>query len=597
MTSEQELYHQALTAIHSGDASKAREILTRLLKTDPKNVDYWLWMSAIVLTVKERVYCLRQVLAIDPENDEAAAGLRMVGEKAPPPNPAKFHPIQSIPWKTSLEIENEKPASQKGLRSRVVLYTVLGIAVVGLLSFGIFLALRPRAQVDTGPVKRWTLTPSLTATITSTPKPTSTGPSALSVVLDSTFTPTPLYVATPHNRLEAYNAAMRAYEKEDWGNAVEYFQQVIASEPNSADVYYHLGDVYRFQGLYKEAMSAYDSAIKIDANFAPAYLGKGRVYLEQSPSDLDKAQTVLQKALERDPKMYEVYLELANVSIAQGDGNAALGWLDNLADAMPENGKVELARAQAYLLLGDNEKALDEIELAHEYDKSLIGVYKVWGRILQSVGQYKESIPPILTVLENDPLDLESEALLARAYYEIGNTEKAFSLISTILQQDDKDIEAYLLRADIYLEKGQIDEASADFNAVLRLDYENFEANLGGGRVLLAQTLAGSAYNKFGYTEKFARTDSQKAILLYWRAKSLQGLDQTSAAIRDFEDALAYPGNLLPQVLREDAEIQLSMLYTPTPTLKATETATPTITPKATTTATKVVSPTSKPTQ
>jgi tetratricopeptide (TPR) repeat protein len=37
-------------------------------------------------------------------------------------------------------------------------------------------------------------------------------------------------------------------KKGDWGKAEEYFKQVLVDEPNSADVYYHLGDVYRFEG-------------------------------------------------------------------------------------------------------------------------------------------------------------------------------------------------------------------------------------------------------------------------------------------------------------------------------------------------------------
>jgi outer membrane protein assembly factor BamD (BamD/ComL family) len=36
MTPEQELYQQALLAIHNGDFVKAREMLSRLLKTDRK---------------------------------------------------------------------------------------------------------------------------------------------------------------------------------------------------------------------------------------------------------------------------------------------------------------------------------------------------------------------------------------------------------------------------------------------------------------------------------------------------------------------------------------------------------------------------------
>ena len=63
MTTQKEAYQQALSFIQSGELDKARELLARLIKADKDNLDYWLWMSAVVKTPKERIYCLREVLA------------------------------------------------------------------------------------------------------------------------------------------------------------------------------------------------------------------------------------------------------------------------------------------------------------------------------------------------------------------------------------------------------------------------------------------------------------------------------------------------------------------------------------------------------
>jgi tetratricopeptide (TPR) repeat protein len=182
--------------------------------------------------------------------------------------------------------------------------------------------------------------------------------------------------------------------------------------------------------------------------------------------------------------------------------------------------------------------------------------------------------------------------MLARAYYKIGEQEMAFSTITTLIQQDPENIDAYLLRADIYLDQGNPDEASKDFNMALRYDFNNFEANLGIGRVFLANGLAGAAYNKFDYSERLAKTDTQKAVLIYWMAKAHQRLDQATAAIPDYETALAYPGSVLPQELREDAEFQLSILYTPTPTATKTATPEPSNTPTITRTSAASATPT-----
>jgi tetratricopeptide (TPR) repeat protein len=591
MIPEQELYSQAVSAFQADDLAKARELFSQLLKIDRKNVDYWLWMSAAVETTKERIYCLREILSIDPENEEAAQGLGMLGEKTPElaPNPPSDPPF--IPWKTQLELEDENPAGQRALGSRIALYSVLGLAIIALFGFGIYLALKPSQTASTSAIKRWTVTPLPSATETLTPNTSSTGPALFSIALDATFTATPVYVATPHNRYEAYSAGMRAYDKGDWVKAADYFKQVLVSEPNAADIYYHLGDVYRFQGAFENALSAYQNAINIDANFAPPYLGEAQVYLEGQPVRTDLALSALQKAVSLDPNLSQANLELANLMLAQNSPDAALDYLSRLDASMPNNAQVELDRAEAYLAKGNGDQALISIKKANQYDRSLLPVYLTWAKILQLNGDYNNSVAPLLTFLNYSPTNLSSKILLARAYFEGGDSEKAFALVNECLQQDNKFIEAYLLRADIYLSESQTDSARSDFNSALHVDYNNFDANVGLGRVLLVETLAGSAYNQFDFSKKLAKTDSQKAVLLYWQAASLRGLGEASAAIRDFNSALVYAGGALPQDLKVDAEKQLTELVTATPTPTLTKTPVPSKTPTPTPTPKKSATP------
>jgi tetratricopeptide (TPR) repeat protein len=583
MIPEQELYSQAISSLQADELSKAREVFSQLLKIDRKNVNYWLWMSAAVETSKERIYCLREVLVLEPDNQEAALGLRMLGEKTPALQSSAPADPPFIPWKTSLELAAEQSHGPRGLRSSIAIYSLLGIIILTIFGFGIYQALNPPKAANPSPIKHWTITPLPTETETPIPTATSTGPAAYSIILDVTFTPTPIYVATPHNRVEAYNAGMHAYEKGDWAGAIEYFKQVLAIEPDDADVYYHLGDVYRFQGDYANAQSAYQSAVKIAPNFAPAYLGEAQVDLYGSPAKIEAASVTLKKAISLDPQLMQAYFELANLSLQQNNPDAALDWLAKLDSSNPNNAVVELDRAKAYLTKGNLDEALAAVKKANAFDRSLIPVYQVWAQVLQANGDFADSIRPLLTVLTNSPTNISSQILLARAYYESGDSVKALAMVNDSLQTNNKSIEAFLLRADIELDSGNTVSARADFNAVLRIDYNNFDGNLGIGRVQLAEDLAGSAYNDFDYTQKFAVTDVQKAILIYWHAVAHLGLNQIDPAITDFEAALDYSGNPLPYKLRMNAQKQLALLYTstpsPLPTLTETASPTSTITP------------------
>jgi tetratricopeptide (TPR) repeat protein len=92
--------------------------------------------------------------------------------------------------------------------------------------------------------------------------------------LDATYTPVPLYVNTPHPILEAYRAALRAYARSDYKTMLSFMQQASVEDPNSADLQYYVGEAHHLLGNYEEALDAYEKAIEINQNFAPAYLGR-----------------------------------------------------------------------------------------------------------------------------------------------------------------------------------------------------------------------------------------------------------------------------------------------------------------------------------
>ena len=55
------MFEEAMQAVRQGQRSRSRDLLTRLLRADPNNPEYWLWMSAVVDSSKERTYCLQMV--------------------------------------------------------------------------------------------------------------------------------------------------------------------------------------------------------------------------------------------------------------------------------------------------------------------------------------------------------------------------------------------------------------------------------------------------------------------------------------------------------------------------------------------------------
>jgi hypothetical protein len=66
MELDDRMFQETKEAIDRGERARARDLLTRLIKESPERADYWLWMSAVVESVQERIYCLKEVLKLDP---------------------------------------------------------------------------------------------------------------------------------------------------------------------------------------------------------------------------------------------------------------------------------------------------------------------------------------------------------------------------------------------------------------------------------------------------------------------------------------------------------------------------------------------------
>ncbi|WP_201798260.1 tetratricopeptide repeat protein, partial [Levilinea saccharolytica] len=143
---EETMFNEAVTALKKGDKARARDLLTRLIKRVPTQPDIWLWMSAAVETRRERVYCLKEALRLDPTNRTARHGLILAGELPPDPTLAIPPELQRRNWESQLAALQVQPERELlGLSwKQIALYAAAAVVVIALVTVGI-LGLRQRS--------------------------------------------------------------------------------------------------------------------------------------------------------------------------------------------------------------------------------------------------------------------------------------------------------------------------------------------------------------------------------------------------------------------------------------------------------------------
>jgi hypothetical protein len=94
-TSQADLVQQGLTAARVGDVEDARRLLKEATRQMPNNVEAWLGLAGVVDSLPEKKKCFKEVLALDPDNNEAKAGLALVEQKlANQSGPAAAAPVE-----------------------------------------------------------------------------------------------------------------------------------------------------------------------------------------------------------------------------------------------------------------------------------------------------------------------------------------------------------------------------------------------------------------------------------------------------------------------------------------------------------------------
>ncbi|MBN1991519.1 MAG: hypothetical protein JW953_02365 [Anaerolineae bacterium] len=118
-TSTPDLVEQGLTAARVGDLEDARRLLEKATRQTPYNIEAWLGLAGVVESLVEKQACFNKVLALDPANSEAKAGLALVEQKLAAQSQAE---ASALPKEDVVEVETglaycyRHPNVETGLR-------------------------------------------------------------------------------------------------------------------------------------------------------------------------------------------------------------------------------------------------------------------------------------------------------------------------------------------------------------------------------------------------------------------------------------------------------------------------------------------------
>ncbi len=158
-------------------------------------------------------------------------------------------------------------------------------------------------------------------------------------------------------------------------NAITAYQAAIKLNANNDAAYTNLATVYYQTGQFDDAQKQVEQALKIRPDDPTSHYVLGTIYLQRDPKVVtdafDKAQGEFEAAIKNDDKMGAAYIGLANVNMFKGDyklaiENAQKG-IDLITAAGSPSPYAHWALAQAQCASGDYVNGAKSIEKINSF--------------------------------------------------------------------------------------------------------------------------------------------------------------------------------------------------------------------------------------
>jgi tetratricopeptide (TPR) repeat protein len=192
-----------------------------------------------------------------------------------------------------------------------------------------------------------------------------------------------------------------AWEAEDYGEALEIFQDLLVDEPTFADLHNKVGLCHAMMGQLEEALESFRRAGELAGGYAEAHLNRGIILNELGHHD--EAAEAFEKATRLDSRdgtiPSDVGNQIANAHAALGDLYQRARRPERAADqyrkaleVRPGYPDIRSKLADSLAEIGRPEEARVELEAALEAAPGLTGARVRLGVVLHQLGDTEGAI-------------------------------------------------------------------------------------------------------------------------------------------------------------------------------------------------------------
>ena len=335
---------------------------------------------------------------------------------------------------------------------------------------------------------------------------------------------------------EALNArALARLRLNRYQEAYLDLRQAVALKPASADYQANLGYALWKLGRANEAIDAERAAQKLDDKNYTAHYQLGRfLFRIGDPRQLPEAALQFRRALELDPRQYDVRFELIAVYRLLNDAPRAMSQLSLIQDARPSDARVPYIRGLLAADRDDLKAAVNDFQEALQRDRTLVGAWQDLGLAYVKLSRWPEAVEAFAELAKQRADSGEVAYLYALALYNSQKREAAEKEVRRALRVDPGAADAYTLLGIILASRGRANsEAGEALTQAVALNPSNYDAVFNLGRVQYAQKDYEGATRSFRASVRLKPKIPEARFFL---GTSLESAGDSAAALIEYQE-------------------------------------------------------------
>lgn len=231
----------------------------------------------------------------------------------------------------------------------------------------------------------------------------------------------PLNFAVPSNYLKALLTQLEPAKPLSQGK-----------QAASAETYFRRGDTNYATGQHREAIAAYDTAIRLRPDFANAYVNRGLA--KEKLGQHEAAIIDYSRAIELNPSLASPYNNRGNAKSKLEQYFAAIEDLDTAVHLKPDYAIAYVNRGSAKSRLGHPTAAIEDFAIAIEFDPDLAEAYRNRGVTKASQMQPADAIEDFTAAIQRDAKCPNAYYSRGVAHFTMGQIQEAKSDLQTALE-------------------------------------------------------------------------------------------------------------------------------------------------------------------